>query len=253
MASFRVGAFFLLALGSGFGCAPSEAEFDPVGSDPSVIPQPDPDPKPQPEPEPANGGSTSTGGSGSSGGSSGSASGGQDPDDDDMPSAGQPGTDPPDEPDPPLDPCSNVSCAAGSHCEAGKCVPDVVVDPCALVSCPSGSHCAAGECLPDQRVTCGGIAGIACPGAGKCLDDPSDDCDPEAGGADCGGVCVCAVVGICKQGQHWDGSPHVCACVNGNAAGSCGGAKCGPDEYCCNASCGICAAEGESCLDIACL
>jgi hypothetical protein len=37
---------------------------------------------------------------------------------------------------------------------------------------------------------CGGFAGIACPDGLECVDDPSDDCDPEHGGADCGGICV---------------------------------------------------------------
>jgi len=37
---------------------------------------------------------------------------------------------------------------------------------------------------------CGGIAGIGCPEGEICTDDPSDDCDPNQGGADCGGICV---------------------------------------------------------------
>jgi hypothetical protein len=37
---------------------------------------------------------------------------------------------------------------------------------------------------------CGGIAGIPCPEGLVCVDDPSDDCDPNQGGADCGGICV---------------------------------------------------------------
>ena len=37
---------------------------------------------------------------------------------------------------------------------------------------------------------CGGIAGIPCPEGTRCVDDPSDSCDPERGGADCRGVCV---------------------------------------------------------------
>lgn len=38
---------------------------------------------------------------------------------------------------------------------------------------------------------CGGFLGIPCEGAGEvCIDDPSDDCDPAHGGADCIGVCV---------------------------------------------------------------
>src|SRR5205814_9221708 len=37
---------------------------------------------------------------------------------------------------------------------------------------------------------CGGIAGFPCPTGYTCVDDPSDSCDPNAGGADCGGICV---------------------------------------------------------------
>lgn len=37
---------------------------------------------------------------------------------------------------------------------------------------------------------CGGIAGFPCPEGFVCIDDPRDDCDPENGGADCGGICV---------------------------------------------------------------
>jgi hypothetical protein len=60
---------------------------------------------------------------------------------------------------------------------------------------------------------CGGIAGIACPGFGKCVDDPSDSCDPNAGGADCGGICTCVETVLCVMGSHFDGDPSVCACV----------------------------------------
>ena len=37
---------------------------------------------------------------------------------------------------------------------------------------------------------CGGIAGFPCPEGYQCVDDPRDSCDPNAGGADCGGICV---------------------------------------------------------------
>ncbi len=37
---------------------------------------------------------------------------------------------------------------------------------------------------------CGGIAGIPCDEGMICIDDPSDDCDPTQGGADCSGICV---------------------------------------------------------------
>lgn len=43
--------------------------------------------------------------------------------------------------------------------------------------------------LAEQQF-CGGIAGIRCPDGYTCIDDPSDSCDPNHDGADCGGVCV---------------------------------------------------------------
>eukprot|EP01083_Nonionella_stella_P153338 492596_1 len=43
-----------------------------------------------------------------------------------------------------------------------------------------------GECPS----TCGGLAAFACDKGLVCVDDPTDDCDPENGGADCGGICV---------------------------------------------------------------
>jgi hypothetical protein len=39
---------------------------------------------------------------------------------------------------------------------------------------------------------CGGIAAIPCPTGKACVDDPSDDCNPAKGGADCSGICVSA-------------------------------------------------------------
>jgi hypothetical protein len=36
---------------------------------------------------------------------------------------------------------------------------------------------------------CGGIAGIPCAEGSTCADDPNDQCDPNQGGADCGGIC----------------------------------------------------------------
>ncbi|WP_339133359.1 MAG: Kazal-type serine protease inhibitor domain-containing protein [Candidatus Electrothrix sp. GW3-4] len=45
-----------------------------------------------------------------------------------------------------------------------------------------------GDCGGEQAV-CGGIAGLLCPEGMECVDDPSDDCDPAHGGADCLGIC----------------------------------------------------------------
>ena len=85
---------------------------------------------------------------------------------------------------------------------------------CAAVLCPTGNDCdpTTGKCVPGP-VQCGGIAGIACPGQGKCVDDPNDGCDPAAGGADCGGICSCVENVLCVQGTTFDSSPSVCACV----------------------------------------
>jgi hypothetical protein len=99
------------------------------------------------------------------------------------------------------------------------------VNPCALVLCPPEATCnlVAGEpvCQADDEPTeptdgplCGGFAGIECPGAGSCIDDPSDDCDPDRGGADCSGICTCGnVLLLCIPGTVFDDSPDVCACM----------------------------------------
>lgn len=48
-----------------------------------------------------------------------------------------------------------------------------------------------GECAPPPPGGfCGGIANIQCPDGQVCVNDPNDACDPDLGGADCGGVCV---------------------------------------------------------------
>lgn len=68
---------------------------------------------------------------------------------------------------------------------------------------------------PPASPACGGIAGLACPGAGECVDDPGDDCDPDDGGADCSGVCECSAgtLILCAPGTLFDASPDVCSCV----------------------------------------
>jgi hypothetical protein len=69
-----------------------------------------------------------------------------------------------------------------------------------------------GACAP-KGPACGGIAARPCPGAGQCADDPSDNCDPNQGGADCGGICSCIETQLCVRGDHFDSDPAVCACV----------------------------------------
>jgi hypothetical protein len=78
----------------------------------------------------------------------------------------------------------------------------------------AGSVCAATQC--------GGFAGLPCGKGEECIDDPTDDCDPNNGGADCGGICV----------------PESAAC---------GPTTCGAGEVCCNPLSGICTKPGEVC------
>jgi hypothetical protein len=91
---------------------------------------------------------------------------------------------------------------------------DCPTDACAAVLCPAGSTCdpSTGTCGP-AKIFCGGLSGKACPGLGRCVDDPSDSCDPNAGGADCGGICSCVQNVLCTANSKFDGSPAVCACV----------------------------------------
>ena len=142
--------------------------------------------------------------------------------------------------DPPSAPtCNGLLCPDGQHCERPTvpfpfllpfpphCVPDsepdpepepepTDQDPCDTVRCRAGTHCEALEegalCLADAPF-CGGIAGIQCPGDGYCVDNPDDDCDPENGGADCGGLCQCETLESCEDGYVWDNAPDVCTCV----------------------------------------
>ncbi len=62
-------------------------------------------------------------------------------------------------------------------------VVSLTISPAVAVLCPPVRG-------PISNIFCGGIAGIECPGNLICVDDPRDDCCPEAGGADCGGMCV---------------------------------------------------------------
>ena len=131
---------------------------------------------------------------------------------------------------------SNADCKSTDYChlpdaqcgEEGRCEtrPQACItlyDP--VCGCDGNTHsnaCVAaargvsvrheGPCTRDAPF-CGGIAGFPCPGQGKCIDDPSDDCDPNNGGADCGGICVCPRTATCAPGSHWDSNPAVCRCV----------------------------------------
>lgn len=119
---------------------------------------------------------------------------------------------------------------------------------------------------------CGGIAGIPCPAGYKCVDDPSDSCDPKKGGADCGGICrrskpakcnyadpsktwvskdatACMTIRyFCAEGTMFSDECG-CGCQLGEP---CGAKTCGAGQVCCNASCGICTEPGGFCTQQVC-
>lgn len=46
------------------------------------------------------------------------------------------------------------------------------------------------ELRAKPKTPCGGLLGLPCPEGQTCVDDPSDGCDPDNGGADCIGMCI---------------------------------------------------------------
>lgn len=121
--------------------------------------------------------------------------------------------------------CLTVRCSSGYTCEpaTGRCLPNVVPQ-CANVRCAAGTKNIPGLgcCLK----TCGGIQGAVCSGDTVCVDDPTDSCDPNRGGADCSGVCVppppdCRTLG-CGRGSYCSACPtatHIIfSCIPNGAA-----------------------------------
>ncbi|HEX8824817.1 MAG TPA: hypothetical protein VF794_33160 [Archangium sp.] len=64
---------------------------------------------------------------------------------------------------------------------------------------------------------CGGIAGFPCAEGFLCVDDPKDDCEPNQGGADCGGICRMEKKRACtgrEPGQRYiSRDPNQCAVI----------------------------------------
>lgn len=116
--------------------------------------------------------------------------------------------------------CDELVCESGQHCELQEIV--CITTPCDPIP----------TCVDDTTSPpfCGGFAGFPCPGQGECVDDPSDDCDPSMGGADCGGLCTCPVVGLCEAGFMWNDAPEVCDCVA--AENPCNLVDCMPGNVC---------------------
>ncbi len=108
-----------------------------------------------------------------------------------------------------------------------------------------------GDCCDDytaacELVQCGGFAGLPCPAGQVCVDYPLDDCSPETGGADCGGMCVDApnqcggLAGLaCDAGQycHYDADQ---TCGAADQLGEC---KAKPD-FCAEVFSPVCGCDG---------
>ncbi|MBX7115300.1 MAG: hypothetical protein K1X64_13305 [Myxococcaceae bacterium] len=118
---------------------------------------------------------------------------------------------------------------AGLQCPTGQICVDDPSDGCDLAS--GGVDC-MGICKvssdsPDSGHVadaghgqfCGGLAGLQCPTGLTCVDDPSDFCDPQNGGADCGGICVAADAGTPDGG-------HVADAGHGQFCGGLAGLQC---------------------------
>lgn len=135
--------------------------------------------------------------------------------------------------------CDGTECPDGQHCQ-------ITPVTCITAPCP-----AIPECVPDE-IPCGGFAGFACPDKLTCADDPSDDCDPNNGGADCGGLCRCIENVLCTRGSVFDSSPDVCACVPDPAQDPCAAVRCAAGTHCeADGGGASCVSDGPSCRGIA--
>ena len=171
----------------------------------------------------------------------------------------------------------------GSACVASEPTDDELAAGLPVTAAEEGDVEAAEDELSVQDLVrlprCGGLAGFRCPGNLRCIDLPGDDCDPARGGADCIGVCVprqptgarcanprrryvsrdldrCATILFrCEPGARPFSDECGCGCLRGTWSRlepQPGGVRCrenicGPGEYCCNESCGICAPIGGVC------
>jgi len=118
--------------------------------------------------------------------------------------------------------------------------------------CIQGAHWDSTQCkcVSDQQF-CGGIAAIRCPAGQVCVDNPNDSCDPNNGGADCGGICVfqqtCGgIAGIqCPAGFECVDNPDD-SCDPNNGGADCGGICVeAPTDGCAAVRC----ASGTQCMN----
>jgi len=138
--------------------------------------------------------------------------------------------------------CDSGDSGNNSRGETCETCPEDCGD-CGCEPSPDGSEiCGDGldnDCdgAVDEDCGCGGFAGLPCPDGYECVDDPNDDCDPAAGGADCPGTCVpsecgeCISDADCENGGACDVSDCLVSCdcpMCTVCAGHCGPQPCDP-------------------------
>lgn len=106
---------------------------------------------------------------------------------------------------------------------------------------------------------CGGFGGLQCADGFTCIDDPTDNCAPESGGADCAGICVEGTTPLPSQCASTE-CAYGFACVD-DPSDACdpanGGADCGvicvkdttPAPQQCGGFANIPCSSGLSCVD----
>lgn len=158
--------------------------------------------------------------------------------------------------------CADYQDTCGSQCSPIMCTLF-----CAYGFKKGPDGCEVCSCVQPEQ--CGGFANFQCPAGKTCIDDPTDSCDPQNGGADCGGICVepspCLNAGgTCHNGLALCGpgttasslecsntSIEQTCCVPDDATpscqGLCGGAAPGKVCYCDS----LCTQYGDCCADYA--
>lgn len=173
--------------------------------------------------------------------------------------------------------CPTVECINGEICLVNVCrqAACVLVEQCGGSLCGTGEYCCnescgicapeGGACLQEFCETCGGAT---CNAGDSCCGPDCGICAPA--GEMCPDICTGPIIlednnAVVLESCEADGDcfampcneepcfDYVCresVCV---LVEECGNTECNPEvEYCCNASCGICAPLGGSCVQVVC-
>ena len=174
--------------------------------------------------------------------------------------------------------CPAVDCTEGETCLVNVCrqAMCVLVEQCGASLCGTGEYCCnescgicapeGGACIQEFCETCGDVT---CNAGESCCGPDCGICTPVGG--TCPDICTgpiiipedntAVVLESCEADDDCFAMPcneepcfdYVCresVCV---LVEECGNTECDPEvDYCCNASCGICAPLGGSCVQVVC-